>query len=201
MRRSTQLSGCAKPLMWTTTPDNADSSENVVWTAGERSYAKAVVKEITTEKLIKHLVYRDDAWFNEKDYTKDLKRLGRDTNYVLFVENTPDCVRENPANGIIVPDHRRLGRRRRLRRPARAVATTRPATPAANVNFSLRPLPWSSFHLEGRPLLSFHSLMQSQIDRSPQESCVVRSLPRCELVHRVQFARTLGLGGSGGSPP
>uniref|UniRef100_A0A7S1QTH8 Mitochondrial import inner membrane translocase subunit TIM50 n=2 Tax=Neobodo designis TaxID=312471 RepID=A0A7S1QTH8_NEODS len=79
-------------------------AEVVVWTAGERSYAKAIVREINTEGVIRHLVYRDDAWFDEEDYTKDLKKLGRDTDYVLIVENTPDCVRENPTHGIIVSD-------------------------------------------------------------------------------------------------
>jgi hypothetical protein len=79
-------------------------AEVVVWTAGERSYAKAIVREINTEGVIRHLVYRDEAWFNEDDYTKDLRKLGRDTDYVLIVENTPDCVRENPTHGIIVSD-------------------------------------------------------------------------------------------------
>lgn len=83
----------------------ADVCEVIVWTAGERSYAKGVVREINTEGIIRHLVYRDDAWFNEEDYTKDLRQLGRDMDHVLIVENTPDCVRENPANGIIVSDY------------------------------------------------------------------------------------------------
>jgi hypothetical protein len=87
-------------------------AEVVVWTAGERSYAKAVVKEINTEGVIRHLVYRDEVWFNESDYTKDLRKLGRDTDYVLIVENTPDCVRENPMNGIIVSDFEGTTKRR-----------------------------------------------------------------------------------------
>jgi TFIIF-interacting CTD phosphatase-like protein len=78
--------------------------EVVVWTAGTRSYAKAVMKEINTMGVIKHLIYRHKAWFNAEDYTKDLRRLGRDVHFVLIVENTPDCVRANPQNGIIVQD-------------------------------------------------------------------------------------------------
>ena len=78
--------------------------EVVVWTAGTRSYAKAVMKEINRGGLIKHLIYRHKTWFNASDYTKDLRRLGRDVEHVLIVENTPDCVRANPQNGIIVQD-------------------------------------------------------------------------------------------------
>ena len=78
--------------------------EVVVWTAGTRNYAKAVMKEINVDGLIKHLIYRHKTWFNAEDYTKDLRRLGRDVEFVLIVENTPDCVRANPQNGIIVQD-------------------------------------------------------------------------------------------------
>lgn len=78
--------------------------EVIVWTAGERAYAKAIMKEINCESVIQHLVYRHRKWFDPKDYTKDLSLLGRDMNYVLIIENTPDCVRDNPQNGIIVED-------------------------------------------------------------------------------------------------
>lgn len=78
--------------------------EVIVWTAGVRRYAKAILREINGKGIIKHLIYRDKTWFNPADYTKDLKRLGRDMDYVLIIENTPDCVRVNPQNGIIVAD-------------------------------------------------------------------------------------------------
>lgn len=81
-----------------------DSFEVIVWTAGEREYAKNVLAEINEELIIQHLIYRNRNWFNEEDYTKDLKQLGRDMNYTIIVENTPDCVRANPENGIIVAD-------------------------------------------------------------------------------------------------
>eukprot|EP00742_Colponemidia_sp_Colp-10_P015951 GILJ01018245.1.p1 GENE.GILJ01018245.1~~GILJ01018245.1.p1 ORF type:complete len:682 (+),score=137.48 GILJ01018245.1:47-2047(+) len=80
-------------------------AEVVVWTAGEREYAKAVLEEINVDHVIQHLIYRHKKWFDEDDYTKDLRMLGRDMRYVLIVENTPDCVRQNPMNGIIVEDY------------------------------------------------------------------------------------------------
>ena len=80
--------------------------EVIVWTAASRSYAKAVVQEINVGGVIKHCVYRDQNWFGDgTEYTKDLSRLNRDLNYTLIVENTPDCVRLNPQNGIIVSDY------------------------------------------------------------------------------------------------
>lgn len=80
-------------------------AEVVVWTAGEREYAKAVLEEINVDHVIQHLIYRHKKWFDEEDYTKDLRMLGRDVRYVLIIENTPDCVRQNPMNGIIVEDY------------------------------------------------------------------------------------------------
>jgi hypothetical protein len=81
-----------------------DDFEVIVWTAGERDYAKCILEEINEDHIIQHLVYRHKKWFNEEDYTKDLRQLGRDLNYTIMIENTPDCVRANPQNGIIVED-------------------------------------------------------------------------------------------------
>jgi len=79
--------------------------EVVVWTAGDRSYARAVINEINIDNIIEHVVYRHKIWYNVKDYTKDLRLLGRDLDYLLIIENTPDCMRVNPENGILVQDY------------------------------------------------------------------------------------------------
>ncbi|RNF16917.1 nuclear lim interactor-interacting factor [Trypanosoma conorhini] len=81
-----------------------DKFEVIVWTAGEREYAKNILEEINQDHIIQHLIYRHGAWFCSEDYTKDLKKLGRNIDYVIIVENTADCVRANPQNGIIVED-------------------------------------------------------------------------------------------------
>ncbi|KAF8299042.1 putative TFIIF-stimulated CTD phosphatase [Trypanosoma cruzi] len=81
-----------------------DEFEVIVWTAGEREYAKNILEEINQDHIIQHLIYRHKTWFSSEDYTKDLKKLGRNIDYVIIVENTPDCVRANPQNGIIVED-------------------------------------------------------------------------------------------------
>ncbi|CCW62103.1 unnamed protein product [Phytomonas sp. EM1] len=81
-----------------------DHFEVIVWTAGEREYAKNVLAEINEDCIIRHLVYRHKKWFHGDDYTKDLRQLGRDLDYTIMIDNTPDCVRANPENSIIVAD-------------------------------------------------------------------------------------------------
>ena len=77
----------------------------VVWTAGIRVYAQSVISQIDRTRVIKHCVYRHTRWYDQEQYTKDLKLLGRDLDSTIIIENTPDCVVRNVANGIIVPDY------------------------------------------------------------------------------------------------
>eukprot|EP01060_Flectonema_neradi_P011802 TRINITY_DN1878_c12_g1_i1.p1 TRINITY_DN1878_c12_g1~~TRINITY_DN1878_c12_g1_i1.p1 ORF type:complete len:408 (+),score=71.27 TRINITY_DN1878_c12_g1_i1:84-1307(+) len=82
--------------------------ETVVWTAGERSYAKEVLKQIDpTSSAIRHCIYRHHLWFDGRlGQVKDLRLLGREPDRVLLVENTPDCLRKNATQSILVPDFR-----------------------------------------------------------------------------------------------
>eukprot|EP01064_Diplonema_japonicum_P001542 TRINITY_DN1100_c0_g1_i1.p1 TRINITY_DN1100_c0_g1~~TRINITY_DN1100_c0_g1_i1.p1 ORF type:complete len:427 (+),score=48.89 TRINITY_DN1100_c0_g1_i1:55-1335(+) len=81
--------------------------ETVVWTAGERSYAKEVLKQLDTVGAIRHCIYRHHLWFDgQPGQVKDLRLLGRDPDRVLLVENTPDCLRKNATQAILVPDFR-----------------------------------------------------------------------------------------------
>eukprot|EP01012_Entosiphon_sulcatum_P014190 TRINITY_DN1926_c0_g1_i1.p1 TRINITY_DN1926_c0_g1~~TRINITY_DN1926_c0_g1_i1.p1 ORF type:complete len:552 (+),score=78.41 TRINITY_DN1926_c0_g1_i1:1105-2760(+) len=79
--------------------------ETIVWTAGIRVYAQAVVKTIDRFGIIRHCIYRHTKWFEDQDYTKDLTLLGRDLAKTIIIENTPDCIIKNMHNGIIVPDY------------------------------------------------------------------------------------------------
>jgi carboxy-terminal domain RNA polymerase II polypeptide A small phosphatase len=80
--------------------------EAVVWTAGVKAYAQAVVRNIDKDNAIQHTVYRHKKWFSGcAGYNKDLTLLGRDLNTTLILENTPDCVRGNEKNGILVADY------------------------------------------------------------------------------------------------
>jgi RNA polymerase II subunit A small phosphatase-like protein len=80
--------------------------ETVVWTAGVRAYAQAVIRNIDPTGVIDHCIYRHEKWFTgQAGYAKDLSLVGRDLNYVLILENTPDCVRGHEENGILVSDY------------------------------------------------------------------------------------------------
>ncbi|KAJ9468323.1 Phosphatase PSR1 [Diplonema papillatum] len=83
----------------------AKRCEPVVWTAGVRAYAQAVIKNIDKKGVIKHCVYRHKKWFSGcAGYNKDLTLLGRDMDKLVILENTPDCVRGNEQHGIVVTD-------------------------------------------------------------------------------------------------
>ncbi|KAG8345060.1 putative NLI interacting factor like phosphatase [Trypanosoma vivax] len=80
--------------------------EVVVWTAGLRGYAQAIVRNIDKEKVVSHCIYRHSKWFTGyAGYKKDLAVLGRPLDMVLIVENTPDCIRGYQENGILVEDY------------------------------------------------------------------------------------------------
>jgi len=83
-----------------------DNCEAIVWTAGVKAYAQAVVRNVDRHEAIRHTVYRHKKWFTGcAGYNKDLTLLGRDLASTLIIENTPDCVRGNETNGILVADY------------------------------------------------------------------------------------------------
>lgn len=80
--------------------------ETVVWTAGVRAYAQAVIRNIDPEGVITHCIYRHERWFTgQPGYSKDLSLVGRNLTECLILENTPDCVRGYEDNGILVADY------------------------------------------------------------------------------------------------
>lgn len=83
-----------------------ENCEAIVWTAGVKAYAQAVVRNIDKHDAVRHTVYRHKKWFTGcAGYNKDLTLLGRDIETTLIIENTPDCVRGNEKNGILVADY------------------------------------------------------------------------------------------------
>lgn len=80
--------------------------EVVVWTAGLKAYAQAIVDNIDKCNVVSHCIYRHSKWFTgQPGYRKDLSALGRPLDRVLIVENTPDCIRGYQENGILVEDY------------------------------------------------------------------------------------------------
>lgn len=84
----------------------AERCEVVVWTAGLRAYAQAIIRNIDKYNVVQHCVYRHNKWFTgQAGYRKDLAALGRPLDKVLIIENTPDCIRGYQQNGILVEDY------------------------------------------------------------------------------------------------
>lgn len=80
--------------------------EVVVWTAGVRAYAQAVIRNIDPKGYISHCIYRHEKWFSgQPGYSKDLSLVGRNLDEMVIIENTPDCVRGYEENGILVTDY------------------------------------------------------------------------------------------------
>eukprot|EP01062_Namystynia_karyoxenos_P080996 TRINITY_DN8827_c0_g4_i1.p1 TRINITY_DN8827_c0_g4~~TRINITY_DN8827_c0_g4_i1.p1 ORF type:complete len:284 (+),score=106.49 TRINITY_DN8827_c0_g4_i1:100-852(+) len=83
-----------------------DTTETIVWTAGLRAYAQAIVRNIDKTGCVKHCVYRHAKWFTgQAGYQKDLGVLGREPEKMIIIENTPDCIRGWQQNGILVCDY------------------------------------------------------------------------------------------------
>jgi len=83
-----------------------DKCEIVVWTAGLRAYAQAIIRAIDKQNVVKHCIYRHAKWFTgQAGYRKDLSALGRNLDKTIIIENTPDCIRGYQQNGVLVEDY------------------------------------------------------------------------------------------------
>jgi len=84
----------------------SERCEVVVWTAGLRAYAQAIIRNIDKNSVVQHCIYRHSKWFTgQAGYRKDLAALGRPLDKVVIIENTPDCIRGYQQNGILVEDY------------------------------------------------------------------------------------------------
>ena len=79
--------------------------EVILWTASMECVARPVVERMDPQGTIfAHLIFRDRRWYKEVGYTKDLTKLGRDMGRVVILENSPESVRLNRKNSILVRD-------------------------------------------------------------------------------------------------
>eukprot|EP00993_Chasmostoma_nieuportense_P002865 NODE_3626_length_931_cov_52.038557_g3474_i0.p1 GENE.NODE_3626_length_931_cov_52.038557_g3474_i0~~NODE_3626_length_931_cov_52.038557_g3474_i0.p1 ORF type:complete len:289 (-),score=59.24 NODE_3626_length_931_cov_52.038557_g3474_i0:65-910(-) len=79
--------------------------ETVVWTAGARDYAQQIIKTIDRDtKAIEHCIYRHPKWFDHAGYWKDLELVGRDVDYTILIDNSPNCIRGQATRSILVSD-------------------------------------------------------------------------------------------------
>ncbi|GLJ14307.1 hypothetical protein SUGI_0230460 [Cryptomeria japonica] len=80
-----------------------DRYELVLFTAGIREYADAVVDRIDPYGAIKHRLFRDSCTQTcEGRFVKDLSLLGRDLRRVIIVDDNPNAYVFHPHNAVPV---------------------------------------------------------------------------------------------------
>ncbi|KAL3851437.1 hypothetical protein ACJIZ3_013319 [Penstemon smallii] len=78
----------------------SENFEIVVFTAGNKMYASAVIDQLDNRNLISHRLYRNSCTLINGRYVKDLSRTGRDMKSVVLVDDNPDSYELQPENGI-----------------------------------------------------------------------------------------------------
>lgn len=79
--------------------------EIILWTASVESVGRPVVAKLDPSGTIfDQTIYRDFRWYQDVNYTKDLRRLARDMDRIVIVENSPLSVHLNRKNAILVSD-------------------------------------------------------------------------------------------------
>lgn len=80
--------------------------ETIIWTAGEREYAQNTIARIDPLGAVQHCIYRHAKWWTGRPgYAKNLRALGRPLDRCVMVDNTPDCLREQQDNSVLVRDY------------------------------------------------------------------------------------------------
>ncbi|TRY71483.1 hypothetical protein TCAL_00248 [Tigriopus californicus] len=78
--------------------------EVIVFTAGNRSYADAVLNNLDPkEQFIQHRLYRDSCIIRDRKFIKDLNLLGRDLDKTIIVDNSLEAFGLQLDNGLLIP--------------------------------------------------------------------------------------------------
>jgi hypothetical protein len=101
---------CAHLMLYTTIRPYASElvaelgpvAELILWTAGTAPYAKAAMPHVDPAGHIRHAIYRDPRWFS-LNYVKDLRRLGRDMERTVIVDNSA-AILPNRQHAVVVDD-------------------------------------------------------------------------------------------------
>ncbi|CCW62478.1 unnamed protein product [Phytomonas sp. EM1] len=79
--------------------------EIVLWTASTKETATRVVQRLHSNGIIfDDVIFRNNLWFTEPVYTKDLRLLGRDMDKVVIVDNAANSCKLNPRNALLIED-------------------------------------------------------------------------------------------------
>ncbi len=77
--------------------------ELILFSFGTPEYVDPIINIIEKkEKYFEYKLYRQHATIAGNDFVKDLKKLGRDMNKILIVDNLPQTFKLNKENGICI---------------------------------------------------------------------------------------------------
>ena len=74
--------------------------EIVIFTASLSQYAIPLIEQLDKKKVCNFKLFREHCSFINNGYTKDLKKLNRNMNDIIIVDNTPNCYFLNNDNGF-----------------------------------------------------------------------------------------------------
>ena len=77
--------------------------ELVLFTAGMKQYADAVMERVDVDGLVRHRLYRDACRLHQGGLVKDLGLLGRSLRDVVIVDNSPHSYVLHPSNALPIP--------------------------------------------------------------------------------------------------
>ena len=82
--------------------------EIILWTASTENMGLPALWSIDADRqFFHHAIFRHPSWFSDTPkmkYCKRLSQLGRDMNKTIIIENTPNSVRFDKDNSIIISD-------------------------------------------------------------------------------------------------
>ena len=74
--------------------------EIVIFTASLSQYAIPIIEQLDKKKLCNFKLFREHCSFMNNSFTKDLKKLNRNMNDIIIIDNNPNCYILNSENGI-----------------------------------------------------------------------------------------------------
>ena len=75
--------------------------ELIIFTAATQDYADPIINAIEKdEKYFDHRLYRIYSTIIDKDFVKDLSKIGRDLKRTIIVDNMKQNYKNQPINGI-----------------------------------------------------------------------------------------------------
>mgnify|MGYP000902680842 FL=1 len=78
--------------------------EVVIYTAGDKEYATAVIDEIDKKRHISYILHRDHCLRHGTGAGKDLSLIGRNLREVIFIDNLEENLRLQRENGLKISD-------------------------------------------------------------------------------------------------